>query len=115
MFRSIQRLARLIPRLPVFPVAMVVVGIHGNPDPTRRATGYDGVLPVPVTAPALMPARHLDPLLEQQRRDMRAARGRVLYSAGKGPDSTRARQAGKTPCPEHRVVQDRMAPSSPSS
>ncbi|MDB4874754.1 MAG: hypothetical protein JWM41_1200 [Gemmatimonadetes bacterium] len=118
MIGSIERLWQLVPTHQMVPVVMLVVGVTGSPDPSRRgATGYGGVLPVPSAPHAAAPAK-LDPLLEQQRRDMRAARGRVLYSAGRAPqaiDAAQAKAAHKAPCPLQRVVQGRAARVSPTS
>ena len=116
---SIERIWQAIPRYQRYqmvPVAMLMIGVLATPDPTRRPTGYGGVLPVPTT-PAPAKATHPDPLLEQQRRDLRASRGRVLYAPGHGPAaaSTPAaahkKVAPKTPC-TMRVGERREVPDS---
>jgi len=103
---SIERFWQTIPRhqrLQAVPVAMLMIGVLTASDPTRRPTGYGGVLPVP-TAPTKAKVRHPDPLLEQQRRDFRASHGRVLYSPGHGPATasapavTQKKRAPKPPC-----------------
>ena len=112
MIGSIEHLWRLIPKRPLVPVMLLVVGVSATPDPNRRATGYGGVLPVP-SAPA-SPA-HVDSLLQQQRRDVRAARGRVLYAPGHAPSMAEAKPARKRSCPEQRIVQGRSSSTSPNS
>jgi hypothetical protein len=114
MIGSIQRLWHLVPKRPLVPAMMLVIGVNVSPDPNRRSTGYGGVLPVPGTAtPAT--ASHPDPLLEQQRRDMRAARGRVLYGPGRAPEAATAKTAHKVACADPRIVQGRAARTSPTS
>jgi hypothetical protein len=114
MIGSIQRLWHLVPKRPLVPAMMLMIGVNVSPDPNRRSTGYGGVLPVPAT-PAPAAAGHPDPLLEQQRRDMRAARGRVLYAPGRAPDAAPAKTAHKVTCPDQRIVQGRAARTSPTS
>jgi hypothetical protein len=124
MSGSIERLWRMIPRHQAVPVAMLVFGVYTAPDPTRRPTGYGGVLPVP-TAPASASTRRPDPLLEQQRRDIRASRGRVLYAPGHepaaptAPAANQAKSAPRVSCPlqrigEQRVGAQRVARTSPT-
>jgi hypothetical protein len=118
MMGSIERIWRVIPKRPLMPAMMLVVSIN-TPDPNRRGTGYGGVLPVPgpaATAPAA--ATRLDPILDQQRRDMRAIRGRVLYAAGHAPRDTSAVRTApprKGPCPEQRIGQGRGQGVMPNS
>ena len=115
MIGSIERGWRHLTRSPLVPVVMLVVAVHGPVDPTRRNAGYGGVLPVP--APAATPASatpRADSFLDQQRKDVRAARGRVLYAAGHEPQAAAPRAEHKDQCPERRVVQGR-ANSSPNS
>ena len=118
MMGSIERIWRAVPKRPIMPAMMLVVSIN-VPDPNRRGTGYGGVLPVPgpsVSAPAT--TTRLDPLLDQQRRDMRAIRGRVLYAAGHAPRDTsavRTPPARKGPCPDQRVGQTRGPGGMPNS
>jgi len=119
MLGSIERIWRVLPKRPLVPAMLLVVGIN-TPDPNRRGTGYGGVLPVPgptTTAPAV-PSR-IDPILDQQRRETRAIRGRVLYAAGHAPRDTattvRSAPARKGPCPAQRVGQDRAPSAMPNS
>ena len=118
MAGSIERIWRLLPKRPLVSVMVLVVGIN-NPDPNRRETGYGGVLPVPgPTTNAPAPAGRIDPILDQQRRDTRAVRGRVLYAAGHAPRDTsavRTAPARKGPCPEQRVGQGRAPSVMPNS
>jgi hypothetical protein len=117
---SIERIVRLLTRNQVAPVMMLVVCVS-VPDPSRRVTGYGGVLPVPTpSAPAPSAAPRLDPVLDQQHRDARSVRGRVLYATGTAPNAPHAQQAptrtpAKGPCPLQRVVQGRAASTSPTS
>jgi len=118
MMGSIERIWRAIPKRPIMPAMMLVVSIN-TPDPNRRGTGYGGVLPVPgPSATATATTTRLDPILDQQRRDMRAIRGRVLYAAGHAPRDTsavRTPPARKGPCPEQRVGQGRGSGVMPNS
>jgi hypothetical protein len=116
---SIGRVARLLTKHQVAPVMMLAICVN-VPDPSRRVTGYGGVLPVPAssaTAPATTaPTAHIDPVVEQQHRDARAVRGRVLYAAGSTHAQPQApKTAPKAPCPMQRVVQGRAAIVSPTS
>jgi hypothetical protein len=118
MMGSIERIWRAVPKRPIMPAMMLVVSIT-TPDPNRRGTGYGGVLPVPgPSATATAATTRLDPILDQQRRDMRAIRGRVLYAAGHAPRDTsavRTPPARKGPCPEQRVGQGRGSGVMPNS
>src|SRR4029078_13306678 len=118
MMGSIERSWRAVPKRPIMPAMMLVVSIT-TPDPNRRGTGYGGVLPVPgPSATATAPAPRRDPILDQQRRDMRAIRGRVLYAAGHAPRDTsavRTPPARKGTCPEQRVGQGRGSGVMPNS
>ena len=118
MMGSIERIWRAVPKRPIMPAMMLVVSIN-TPDPNRRGTGYGGVLPVPgPSATATAATTRLDPILDQQRRDMRAIRGRVLYAAGHAPRDTsavRTPPARKGPCPEQRVGQGRGSGVMPNS
>jgi hypothetical protein len=98
---------------------ILLIGVNATPDPTRRGTGFGGVLPVPVTTSPTAGA-HVDPLLAQQRRELRAARGRVLYTPGHVPDADHAKVEGtraeaRTPCPRQRIVQVPRANAAPFS
>jgi hypothetical protein len=115
MTGSIERGWQRLTRRSLAPVMMLVVGVHGPADPTRRPNGYGGVLPVPAPAtPTVATAARPEPLLDQQRRELRAARGRVLYADGRGSQNIAPRPEHKTPCPERRVVQNRVS-ASPNS
>ncbi|MEP6491043.1 MAG: hypothetical protein ABJF01_00105 [bacterium] len=115
---SIERIVRLLTRHQVAPVMLLVVCVT-VPDPSRRVTGYGGVLPVPVpSTPAPTAAPRLDPVLDQQHRDARAVRGRVLYAAGSAPHAQQPqapRTTPKSPCALQRIVQGRAASISPNS
>lgn len=104
MIRSLQRL-RLGHKLA--PLTALVIGVPLHSDPVgKRATGYAGVLPIPVSKSAGQLLR-LDSLLEV-RHDGRADRGRVLYSPGRGPHDTASatmRSARHRECPLQRVGQ----------
>ncbi|HEY4217278.1 MAG TPA: hypothetical protein VGM67_09070 [Gemmatimonadaceae bacterium] len=118
MSSSIERFWQTIPRYQVVPVAMLVIGIFAA-DPTHRPTGYGGVLSVP-TAPAPAHAVRPDPLLEQQRHEARAARGRVLYAPGhvpapaSAPSAARSKPAPKPNC-TMQVGERRPTRSSPTT
>ena len=116
MIGSIERGWRQFMTSSLMPVVLLVVGIRGPTDPTRRPTGYGGVLPVPGPAiPASTNGAKGDPLLDQPHRDLRAARGRVLYATGHGPQAVVVPRAErKVPCAERRMVQGR-ANSAPNS
>jgi len=110
MIGSIERLGRQMRMRSVIPVAMLVVGVHTPTDPTRRETGYMGVLPVPVPAASSATAAR-EPVADQGRHDVRAARGRVLYAAGHAPRVADQRAERKAMCPERRVSQAKAAES----
>jgi hypothetical protein len=110
MIGSIERGWRSLTRQSLAPVMMLVVGIHGPVDPMRRTTGYGGVVPVPAPAtPAVASTTRLEPLLDQQRRELRAARGRVLYADGHAPQLA-PRTERKAQC-ERRLVAGRANPA----
>jgi len=119
MTGSIERIWRQLPKRPALSAMALVVSIT-TPDPTHRVTGYGGVVPVPSPAASTTSApSRLDPILEQQRRDTRAIRGRVLYAAGRGPRDTSATRIvtppHKSPCPDQRVGQSRAPSVMPNS
>ena len=114
MTGSIGRLRRWmqVPAASLF-VAIAVVG--PSKDPVRRVTGYGGVLLVPRKAHSALPDH--DPMFDQKR-DARAARGRVLYSPGHVPASADVRAVHptrRTPCPERSIAQARASASLPNS
>jgi hypothetical protein len=116
MGRSIERIWQALPKRTTVSAMALVITIN-NPDPTHRTTGYGGVVPLPgPTATVTTQSGRVDPLL-QQRRDVRAARGRVLYAAGHAPRDTASRtaQTHKAPCPEQRVGQGRSSGALPNS
>ena len=117
MIGSVERVWRHMRVRPLVPIFMLVM-VTRNPsptDPSRRATGYGGVIPVPVSAGQTnMPTRS-DPIPEQQHRDQRSARGRILYATGRAPATTTAPRSVAKPQCERRVVEGRSSNSSPNS
>lgn len=114
MAGAIERLRRRV-QVPVASLFVAAAVVGPSKDPVRRVTGYGGVLLVPAKAHTSSPAH--DPLLEQKR-DMRAARGRVLYSPGHAPaaaDTHAVRPASKVPCPQRSVVQAGTTAALPNS
>ena len=101
--------------VPIFMLVMVV-RVPTPTDPTRRETGYGGVVPVPVPSTSNASSRP-DPILDQHR-DQRSARGRVLYATGRTPSTpsatTASRSVPKPQC-ERRVVQGRSPATTPNS
>jgi len=91
---------------------MLVVSNWGPADPSRKSTAFGGVLPIPApVAPATTASSRTENLLDQQHRDQRAARGRVLYATGRAPQqSAVVRAEVKAPC-ERRVVQGKIVPA----
>lgn len=115
MTGSTERNWRKLTRHALAPVTMLIVGLHGPADPARRTTGYGGVLPVPAPAPTSPAPAPRPETPDQQRRDHRAARGRVLYADGRAAQPVQAaRVEHKVQCPERRVVQSRTS-SAPNS
>ncbi len=110
MIEQVWRRVKLQPLVPLAILVMVRV-----PDPTRRPTGYVGVLPVPATSATSTTIAHSDAPVDQARRDLRAARGRVLYAAGHAPQPTTQRAERKASCPDRRVGQSKSATTSPNS
>jgi hypothetical protein len=111
MSGSIERVWRHMSMQSLMPVMMLVVVTRSPTDPSRKNTAYGGVLPVPAPiAPVTTASTHPESLLDQQHRDQRAARGRVLYATGRGAQQTVVRAEVKTPC-ERRVVQGKTAPA----
>ena len=117
MIGSVERVWRHMGVRPLVPIFMlVIVGRNPSPtDPSRRATGYGGVIPVPVSAGPTNMATRSDPIPEQQHRDQRSARGRILYATGRAPATTTAPRSVAKPQCERRVVQGRSSNSSPNS
>ena len=111
MIGPMGRVRRLLPNRAFVPVLLLVVCVNLQPDPTRRATGYGGVLPVPgPTAAPTAPSNKADSGFVQSRREGRAARGRVLYAPGHAPHDTvalRDARTHKNSCPVQRFGQDR--------
>jgi hypothetical protein len=112
MIGSIERVWRQMSVHSLMPVMMLVIVNRSPTDPSRKNTAYGGVLPVPApTAPATTASTRSENLLDQQHRDQRAARGRVLYATGRAPQqSTVVRAEVKAHC-ERRVVQGKTAPA----
>ena len=114
MIGLIERCGQQIRRYRPTSTFMLVIGLMTvSSDPTRRPTGYGGVLPVPRGTVDGAPLR-IDPLL-QQRRDLRAERGRVLYAPGHEPAAMSAKVLHKGPCPQRGIVQLRAINSSPTA
>lgn len=116
MIATIEQVWRRMMQRPLIPLALLVM--VRVPDPTRRPSGYVGVLPVPATSAstAAAPIARTDGPADQARRDLRAARGRVLYAAGHAPQATTQHAERKVVCPaDRRVGQTRAATSSPNS
>jgi hypothetical protein len=115
MIATIEHVWRRLRQRPLVPFAMLVIGVRIPADPARRSTGYGGVLPVPTSsAPATSVARSEQPI-DQSRRDVRAARGRVLYAAGHAPQATAQRAERKAACTDRRVGQSKSPSTSPNS
>jgi len=117
MIGSVERVWRHMSVRPLVPIFMLVM-VTGNPsptDPSRRATGYGGVIPVPVSAGQANTSTRSDPIPEQQHRDQRSARGRILYATGRAPATTTAPRSVAKPQCERRVVEGRSSNSSPNS
>jgi len=113
MIATIEQLWRRLKQRPLVPFAMLVIGVRVPVDPARRSTGSVGVLPVP-TAPTSSSAKSDQPA-DQARRDVRAARGRVLYSSGHAPQPTSQRAERKATCTDRRVGQSKSPSSLPNS
>jgi hypothetical protein len=112
MVGSMERIRRLLSNRASVPVFMLVICVNAQSDPTRRATGYSGVLPVPGPSATATPTTgKSDSGMVQSRREGRAARGRVLYAPGHIVHDTvalRPARSHKTGCPvQHVVGQDR--------
>ena len=118
MIGSVERVWRHMSVHPLVPIFMLVmvVRVPTPTDPNRRVTGYGGVVPVPVPSTSSNPSSRPDPIVEQQNRDQRSARGRVLYATGRAPatTTTASRSVAKPQC-ERRVVQGRSPTTSPNS
>jgi len=110
MSGSIERVWRQVSVHSLIPVVMLAVVSRNPTDPSRKNTAYGGVLPVPSPAATTAAVTHPETLLDQQHRDQRAARGRVLYATGRGAQQTVVRAEVKTPC-DRRVVQGKTAPA----
>jgi hypothetical protein len=117
MIGSVERVWRHMSVPSLVPIFMLVMVVR-NPtptDPNRRGTGYGGVVPVPVPSTASNASTRPDPIIEQQHRDQRSARGRVLYATGRAPSTTTASRSTAKPQCERRVVEGRSPTSSPNS
>jgi hypothetical protein len=113
MSRSIERVWRQMSVQSLMPVMMLVMVNRSPTDPSRKNTAYGGVLPVPApaAAPATTASSRSENLLDQQHRDQRAARGRVLYATGRAPQQNAVVRAEVKPPCERRVVQGKTAPA----
>ena len=118
MIGSVERVWRHVSVRPLVPVFMLVL-VTRSPsptDPSRRATGYGGVIPVPVSAGQGNTSPRPDPVPEQKHRDQRSARGRILYATDRAPATTTAPRSVAKPQCERRVVEGRSSSnSSPNS
>jgi len=117
MIGSVERVWRHMGVGPLVPIFMLVMVVR-NPsptDPSRRGTGYGGVIPVPVSVGQANTATRPDPISEQQHRDQRSARGRILYATGRAPAPTTAPRSVAKPQCDRRVVQGRSSNSTPNS
>lgn len=116
MFATMEHVRRRLMQQSLAPFAMLVIGIRVPTDPARRTTGYVGVLPVPAPATTTVSTvPRSDQPVDQTRREMRAARGRVLYADGHAAQATSQRAERKATCTDHRVGQNKSPSSSPNS
>ena len=116
MSGTIERIWRRAIRVEFASVMVLVTAVHA-PDPTRRDSGYAGVIPLPTPATATVAAGKPDPLLEHPR-EARVSRGRVLYAAGHEPraaESPRVARKSSAPCADQRVVQGHSPRPAPNS
>ena len=114
MIATIEHVWRRLTRRPLVPFAMLVIGVRLPADPVRRGTGYVGVLPVPTSSSAATVAKPEQPV-DQARRDVRAARGRVLYATGHAPQPASQHVERKETCTDRRVGQSKPSSTSPNS
>ena len=121
MIATIEHVRRRLMRQSLAPFAMLVISIRVPSDPAHRTTGYVGVLPVPApttTTSSTARSERSDQPVDQARREtreMRAARGRILYADGHAPQATSQRAERKATCTDHRVGQNKSPSSSPNS
>jgi hypothetical protein len=116
MVGLIERIRRQIQARNLAPMMLLVIGVTGTPDPTKRI-GTAGVIAIPAL-PATPSSSHGDLLPNEGRRDTRAERGRVLYSSGHAPRDTAtaaARPIRKQACVEQQAVRGRSRNSAPTS
>jgi hypothetical protein len=114
MIATIERVWRRLRQQPLVPAAMLVIGVRLPADPVRRGTGYVGVLPVPTSSATATVARPDQPV-DQSRRDVRTARGRVLYATGHAPQPAPQPAERKATCTDRRVGQSKPSSTSPNS
>lgn len=118
MIGSMERVMRFVSAGPLMPSMMLVMAVNVSTptDPKSKTIGYGGVLPVPAapSAPITTTSAKTDGAVEH--RDIRSARGRVLYATGKAPQTTAAprTEATKPQC-ERRVVQGKAPSPAPNS
>jgi len=115
MIATIEHVRRRLMRQSLAPFAMLVISIRVPSDPAHRTTGYVGVLPVPAPTTTTSSVPRSDQQVDQAHREMRAARGRVLYAEGHAPQATSQRAERKATCTDHRVGQNKSPSSSPNS
>jgi hypothetical protein len=115
MIATMEQVWRRVKRQPLVPLALLVM-VRAPADPTRRPSGYVGVLPVPAPSAATTSIARNEATVDQAKRDLRAARGRVLYATGHEAQATTQRAERKATCPaDRRVGQTRAATTSPNS
>lgn len=115
MSATIEHVWRRLTQRPLVSFAIVVIAIKVPADPARRNTGSVGVLPVPASSVTASSVAHADQPMDQARRDIRAARGRVLYATGHAPQATSQRVERKATCTDRRVGQSKAPASLPNS
>jgi hypothetical protein len=115
MIATIEHVWRRLKELPLAKLAIVVIVVRIPADPARRTTGYVGILPVPAPVAAPSSVAKNDQPVDQARRELRAARGRVLYAEGHAPPATTQRAERKATCPDRRVGQTKSSSTSPNS
>jgi hypothetical protein len=117
MIGLIERFRRRFVARSVAPLMLIAIVGPTHPGPIgRRASGNAGVIPLP--GPATSSAAGMSRLdgIGDLRRDTRADRGRVLYSAGKmAHDNATVRTLHRRSCPEQRVVAARAPLATPAS
>lgn len=115
MTRPFEHRVRQVTKHFVVP-ALMFATVSGSTGPTQRATGYGGVLTVPVSAQA-----GTRDSMPSQRKDRRAVRGRVLYPDGRTASTSGTgslpspRGESRTPAPTCRVAAPSRSRALPTS